>query len=73
MKWILNKNSWGGGIELCILSDHHRLEIIVVDIQSLSVSRFGEDKNYDNAIMLLYDGIHYDPLYLEPFSVRPFL
>jgi len=67
--WIQNSLSWGGGIELSILSEHHHIEIAVVDIQSLSISRFGEDKNYRKRMVLIYDGIHYDPLYLEPFDV----
>lgn len=68
-KWILNPDSWGGGIEVAILSQFYAHEIIVVNIQSESLSRFGEDQNYPNRILLLYDGIHYDALYFESYTV----
>lgn len=32
------------------------------------INRFGEDKKYPMRGFLLYDGIHYDPLYLESLS-----
>lgn len=64
-KWIRNKNSWGGGIELAILSQYYNTEIAVVDTQSGRVDRFGEDKQYKDRVFLIYDGIHYDPLVYE--------
>ena len=64
-KWIRDKNSWGGGIELFILSQYYSTEIAVVDTQSGRVDRFGEDKNYESRVFLIYDGIHYDPLVYE--------
>lgn len=64
-KWIRDKNSWGGGIELAILSQYFSTEIAVVDTQSGRVDRFGEDKNYKERVFLIYDGIHYDPLVYE--------
>jgi len=71
VEWIMKPDSWGGGIELSILSDFYGLEISVLDIQSLSVSSFGEDKNYTTRIIILYDGIHYDPLYMDNFDENP--
>lgn len=65
VRWIMNSDSWGGGIELAILSEHFLTEIAVVDCQSARIDRFGEDKNYPRRIFLLYDGVHYDPLLLE--------
>ncbi|NP_001155750.1 ubiquitin thioesterase OTU1 [Acyrthosiphon pisum] len=68
-EWIRNPNSWGGAIEVSILSNFYGIEIAVIDTQSGSISKFGEDKNYPHRVFLIYDGIHYDPLYLEsPFS-----
>jgi len=67
-EWIMNQNTWGGAIEVAILSEHYKLEIDVVDIQTVRIDKFGEDKHYDNRILLLYDGVHYDPLMLEPFD-----
>lgn len=32
------------------------------------INRFGEDRHYPMRGFLLYDGIHYDPLFLEPFN-----
>lgn len=71
--WIQNPNSWGGAIEVSILANFYGLEVAVIDTQSGSISKFGEDKNYPHRVFLIYDGIHYDPLYLEsPFAVSIF-
>ena len=43
----------------------------VVDISNAMINRFGEDKKYPMRGFLLYDGIHYDPLYLESLSGEP--
>ena len=40
--WILAKDSWGGAIELSILSGHFKCEIRCIDIQTCQVHRFGE-------------------------------
>lgn len=64
-KWIRNKNSWGGGIELSILCQYYNTQIAVVDTQSGRVDQFGEDRNYEYRVFLIYDGIHYDPLVYE--------
>lgn len=69
--WILKEDSWGGAIEVSILSQFYGIEFDVVDIQNAlrPINRFGEDKRYGMRGFLLYDGIHYDPLYLESFTV----
>lgn len=67
--WIQNDTSWGGAIELAILSNYYGIEIAVVDTINAIINRFGEDQNYDVRVFLMFDGIHYDPLYLEPFNV----
>ncbi|CAL8096719.1 unnamed protein product [Calicophoron daubneyi] len=61
---IQEPDRWGGGIEVAILSQVYELEICMVDIQSGRIDRFGEDRNYRDRILLIYDGIHYDPLAL---------
>uniref|UniRef100_A0A6B2EKI8 Ubiquitin thioesterase OTU n=1 Tax=Phlebotomus kandelakii TaxID=1109342 RepID=A0A6B2EKI8_9DIPT len=66
--WILRDDSWGGAIEVSILSSFYGLEIDVVDITNAIINRFGEDKSYGQRIFLLFDGIHYDPLYLESLT-----
>lgn len=67
--WIQEPDSWGGAIEVSILSSFFGVEIDVVDIQNAIIIRFGEDKNYGMRVFLLFDGIHYDPLFLESVSV----
>lgn len=47
------------------------LRFDVVDITNAMINRFGEDKKYSMRGFLLYDGIHYDPLYLESLSGEP--
>ncbi|GJQ09232.1 hypothetical protein GpartN1_g1023.t1 [Galdieria partita] len=61
-RWILLPETWGGAIELSILSKYFRTEISVFDIQTLRMDRYGEADNYEERVFLLYDGIHYDPL-----------
>ncbi|KAG8275841.1 aminotransferase [Homalodisca vitripennis] len=68
--WILKPESWGGGIELAILSEFYMLEIVVVDTTNGILNRFGEDKSYSNRMFLIYDGCHYDALYMAPLETR---
>lgn len=68
-KWIQNDKSWGGAIEVSILSNYYGMEIAVVDTINGIINRFGEDQQYPHRVFLLFDGIHYDPLYLEPLEV----
>ncbi|XP_063227625.1 ubiquitin thioesterase Otu1 [Bacillus rossius redtenbacheri] len=67
-QWILKPESWGGAIELSILSNFYGLEIAVVDTLNAIINRFGEDHSYAHRVFLMFDGIHYDPLYLEPLE-----
>lgn len=64
-QWIQQPDTWGGAIEVSILSTFYGIEIAVVDITNAIINRFGEDKNYGLRVFLLFDGIHYDALYLE--------
>ncbi|XP_046683946.1 ubiquitin thioesterase OTU1 [Homalodisca vitripennis] len=66
--WIKKPESWGGAIELAILSKFYGLEIAVVDTINAIINRFGEDQSYSHRVFLIFDGIHYDPLYLEPLE-----
>jgi ubiquitin thioesterase OTU1 len=59
-EWIMSPDTWGGGIELSILSKCFQVRLAVVDINNLTIEYFGE--GYSNIIYLLYDGIHYDVL-----------
>ncbi|XP_043932392.1 ubiquitin thioesterase OTU1 [Protopterus annectens] len=60
--WIRRDDTWGGAIEIAILSKFYSCEICVVDTQTVRIDRFGEDVGYTKRVMLIYDGIHYDPL-----------
>ncbi|XP_077290955.1 yod1 deubiquitinase [Arctopsyche grandis] len=63
--WIQKPNSWGGAIEISVLSTFYGIEIDVVNVLNAVVNKFGEDKDYGQRVFLLFDGIHYDPLYSE--------
>ncbi|XP_039249904.2 ubiquitin thioesterase OTU1-like [Styela clava] len=63
--WIQSDTSWGGAIELAILSEIFKVEIAAVDIKSLRLDIYGQDKSYSSRAYLIYDGIHYDPLYFD--------
>ncbi|CAL8383384.1 unnamed protein product [Boreogadus saida] len=70
--WIGRDDTWGGAIEVSILSRFYQCEICVVDTQTLRVDRFGEDAGHRKRVLLIYDGIHYDPLQREtPGSDAP--
>lgn len=61
-EWIAKPNSWGGAIEVSILSAYYEAEIFVFETANSMQSCFGEDKGYSKRIYLIYDGIHYDTL-----------
>ncbi|CAK9294748.1 unnamed protein product [Gordionus sp. m RMFG-2023] len=69
-RWILSHQSWGGAVEIALLSRHFRVEITVVDIRNCRLERFGQEAGYTERILLLYDGIHYDPLVMECQTFR---
>eukprot|EP01135_Chromosphaera_perkinsii_P004307 Nk52_evm19s276 gene=Nk52_evmTU19s276 len=70
-EWILNKQHWGGGIELSILSRYFEKEICALDTQTVRVDRFGEDANYKERVFVIYDGIHYDAIAVASSSSAP--
>lgn len=65
-RWIQRDESWGGDIELGILSQHFDIEICSIDVQSLHVYRYNEGK--PRRCILVYSGIHYDTIALNPSS-----
>eukprot|EP01025_Chloroclados_australasicus_P028162 TRINITY_DN27973_c0_g1_i3.p1 TRINITY_DN27973_c0_g1~~TRINITY_DN27973_c0_g1_i3.p1 ORF type:complete len:286 (-),score=22.98 TRINITY_DN27973_c0_g1_i3:453-1310(-) len=70
-EWILKPNSWGGAIELSILSDFFKRKIAAFDIRTKRCDMYGEDKDYSEVGMLIYDGLHYDSLALAPDPNSP--
>lgn len=67
-KWILDDNNWGGAIELSILCKYYETEIVAIDVKNTILNRFGEDSHYPQRMLLLYDGLHYDPLKFQPID-----
>lgn len=63
-RWIQSENSWGGGIELSILSQHFNLEICSIDVQTLRFDRFNQGQ--PRMCIVVYSGIHYDTIALSP-------
>lgn len=58
--WIQSDNSWGGAIEIMLLSEAYDICIRVVDVQSGRIDEF--NANGKIVAYLLYSGIHYDLL-----------
>lgn len=67
-QWILDDNNWGGAIELSILCKYYETEIVAIDVKNKVLNRFGEDSEYPQRMLLLYDGLHYDPLKFQPYD-----
>jgi ubiquitin thioesterase OTU1 len=65
-QWIQREDSWGGGIELSILSQHFDIEICSINVQDCRVDKFNEGK--PTRCMLVYSGIHYDVCAVAPYS-----
>ncbi|PSN62723.1 OTU-domain-containing protein [Corynespora cassiicola Philippines] len=63
-QWIQSPDSWGGGIELSILSQEFDIEISSINVQDLRVDRFNEGK--PKRCILVYSGIHYDTIAFVP-------
>ncbi|KAI4731593.1 OTU-domain-containing protein [Aureobasidium sp. EXF-10728] len=63
-RWIQREDSWGGGIELAILSQQFDIEICSINVQDLRIDRFNEGKS--RRCILIYSGIHYDVVAVSP-------
>ncbi|KAF2459557.1 hypothetical protein BDY21DRAFT_282359 [Lineolata rhizophorae] len=59
-RWIQHPDSWGGAIELGVLSQHFGVEIASVNVSDGRVDRFNEDA--PRRCILVYSGIHYDTI-----------
>lgn len=70
---ILKPTSWGGAIELTILSNHYRTEIASVDVETGRIDYFTPEasNNSGNRCILFYSGIHYDAASLAPIKDAP--
>lgn len=63
-QWIQNEDSWGGAIELKIISEYFNVEICSIDVQTLNTLQFNEGA--PTRCIVVYSGIHYDVLALSP-------
>ncbi|KAJ6115117.1 hypothetical protein N7486_000895 [Penicillium sp. IBT 16267x] len=63
-QWIQKDDSWGGAIELKILSEYFNIEICSIDVQTLHMFQFNEGA--PTRCIVVYSGIHYDVLALSP-------
>lgn len=64
--WLSQKDTWGGAIELEVLSFLYQTELIALDLESSSVQRFGSDKGYSVRSFLVFTGNHYDCIAMNP-------
>lgn len=68
-EWIERKMSWGGAIELGILADYLNIRINCFDVElgnKMVFQNESDSKKPTNFINLIYSGIHYDSLVLNP-------
>ncbi|CAK0785142.1 hypothetical protein CVIRNUC_008348 [Coccomyxa viridis] len=70
-QWIQDSQKWGGAIELAILSRFFAREIAAYDIQTKRCDLYGQDEDYSERVMLIYDGLHYDALAVAAFDKAP--
>lgn len=62
-QWIRSQDSWGGQVELLILSQHFGVEICSIDVQTLRVDKYNEGAS--KRCIVVYSGIHYDTIALS--------
>lgn len=62
--WIQKQDTWGGEIELVILSAKFAVEVVVVNMTTdgKQVTSYGVDTATKGRVFLLYTGQHYDPI-----------
>lgn len=65
-KWIKDMDSWGGAIELQILSTFFNIEVCSIDVETGRVDKFNEGA--PKRCIVIYSGIHYDTVVFTPYS-----
>ena len=70
VEWIMEKDTWGGEVELIILAEFIEKEIAVINTNPWNHHIFGQGQNYRKRIYLLYNGAHYN-LIVRNFSWGP--
>jgi len=69
---IVKDGTWGGGIELSILSQLNETELCSVEIRSGKQYIFGEGQGFKKRAHLIFDGLHYDPVQQKSTGRRVF-
>ncbi|ORC85609.1 uncharacterized protein TM35_000342210 [Trypanosoma theileri] len=70
VEWIRRPTSWGGAIELYILSLMKKTEIVALDLESSRIERFGENQ-YSACVFVVYTGRHYDAIAMNAMYNSP--
>ncbi|KAI0797963.1 OTU-domain-containing protein [Abortiporus biennis] len=70
---ILKPSTWGGAIELAILSSHYSTEISSIDVETGRIDHFAPppSSSSGNRVILIYSGIHYDAATVAPILDAP--
>ena len=63
-EWIQDEHSWGGYVELTILSQHFEIGIASINVQDGRVDFYNEE--VEKRSILVYSGIHYDAVAVSP-------
>lgn len=70
-RWVVKPESWGGAIELAILSEHFQTQIRCLDVQTARTHTFGETASFPRCVYTIYDGIHYDAVAFQVCEAAP--
>lgn len=68
----MQKTAWGGAIECAVLSQLYNVEIVTIDVETVSIIPFNIGGPHDKRMFLLYSGIHYDCLFDQSTDQRLF-
>lgn len=61
--------TWGGEIELSILADYYKIEIVTLSAKNYNVKLvYGANNQYKERIYIIYDGTHYDALAINSYD-----
>eukprot|EP00667_Euglena_gracilis_P022351 EG_transcript_24839 len=65
--WIQEDDTWGGAIELAILSFVYCTEIVSLDVQTGRMDIYGQNEGYVTRVFVVYTGKHYDAMAVAPY------
>lgn len=64
--WLSRSDTWGGAVELQILSQLYEAEIYALDLESTSMQKFGTEEGHSVRAFIVYTGNHYDCIAMNP-------